>query len=350
MLDAGGLGVDLAEQIHVNGVVDGDEVVDLSDDPDVIGVVHRSAHHIGVAVHIVVQLLGAGGKGEHLAALVQGLVPAGDLAGGGHVHEAVYVHLGVDGQVLQIRLGDHGADGVGHPADAQLQAGAVGDLRHHQVGHGAVHVGGLAAGAQLGHRRVVPLHHIGHVLNIDLGAGQAVHPGHILVDLHDDALGAGHNIGDVGGGQAEVEVAVSVHGSGLEHHHIHRREVLPVETGQFRVAHGGEIAHALGDDLAVDAAAVPGVPGEVVTGVLGLGDLGHPHGDAAADLHVSELVLALGQGLVQGHGVVGAPGVVHPVAGFDHLDSLLGGGQLLLVHSLIVHFYTLRFIKLYNCS
>ena len=37
-LDAGGLGVDLAEQVHVDGVVDGDEVVDLGDDPDVIGV------------------------------------------------------------------------------------------------------------------------------------------------------------------------------------------------------------------------------------------------------------------------------------------------------------------------
>ena len=251
----------------------------------------------------------------------------------------------MDGQVLQVGLGDHGADGVGHPADTQLQAGAVGDLGNHQVGHGAVHVSGLTAGAQLGHRGIVPLHHIGHVLNVDLGAGQAVHPGHIFVDLHNDALGAGHDVGDMRGGQAEVEVAVGVHRSGLKHHHVHGREVLPVETGQLRIAHGGEIAHALGDDLAVDAAAVPGVPGEMVAGVLGLGDLGHPHGDAAADLYVGEFVLALGQGLVQGHRVVGAPGVVHPVAGFDHLDSLLGGGQLLLVHSMIVHFYTLRFIK-----
>ncbi len=160
VLEAGGLGVHLAEQVHVDGVVDGDEVVDLGDDPDVVGVVHRGAHHVGVAVHVVIQLLGAGGKGEHLAALVQRLVPAGDLAGGGHVHKAIHIHLGVDGQVLQVGLGDHGADGVGHAADAQLQAGAVGDLGHHQVGHGPVHVGGLAAAAQLGHGGIVPLHHI----------------------------------------------------------------------------------------------------------------------------------------------------------------------------------------------
>ena len=181
-------------QVQVHRVVDGDEVVDLADDPHVVGVVHRGGHHVGVAVHVVVQLLGAGGEGVHLAALVQVLVPAGDLAGGGDVHKAVHVHLGVDGQVLQVGLGDHGADGVGHAADAQLQAGAIGDLRHHQVGHRPVHVGGLAAAAQLGHGGIVPLHHIGHVLNVDLGAGEAVHPGHVLVDLHDDALGPGHHV------------------------------------------------------------------------------------------------------------------------------------------------------------
>ena len=53
-------------------------------------------------------------------------------------------------------------------------------------------------------------------------------------------------------------------------------------------------AHPLGDDLPVNAGTVPGVPGEVVAGVVGLGDLGHPHGNAAADLYVGELVLPLG--------------------------------------------------------
>ena len=271
-------------------------------------------------------------------------MPAGDLAGGRHVHEAIHIHLRVDRQVLQVGLGDHGADGVGHAADAQLEAGPVGNLGHHQVGHGPVHVGRLAACAQLSHGGVVPLHDIGHVLDVDLGAGEAVHPGHILVDLHDNALGTGHQVGQVGGRQAEVEVAVGIHGGGLEHHHVHRGQILPVEAGQLGVAHGTEVAHALGDDLAVDAAAVPGVPGEVVAGVLRLGDLGHPHGDAAPDLYIGELILAGGESLVQGNGVVGAPGVVHPVAGSDHLDGLLGRGQLLLVHCLIIHEITSKLI------
>ncbi len=72
VLNAGRLGVDLTEEVYVHGVVDGDEVVDLGDDLDVIGVVHRGSHHVGVAVDVVIELLGAGGKGEDLAALVQG--------------------------------------------------------------------------------------------------------------------------------------------------------------------------------------------------------------------------------------------------------------------------------------
>ena len=265
-------------------------------------------------------------------------MPAGDLAGGGHVHKAVHIHLGVDRQVLQVGLGDHGADGVGHTADAQLQAGAVGDLGHHQIGHGPVHLSGLAAAPQLGHGGVVPLHHHVHVLNVDLAAGQAVDPGHVLVDLHNDYLGLLQHIGQVGGGQGIAEVAVAVHGGDLDHGHVHG-DVFPVEPGQLGVAHGAEEAHPLGDDLPVDAAAVPGVPGEVLAGVVGLGDLRHPHGDAAADFHIVQLVLAGGQGAVQGNGVVGAPAVVHPGARLHHLDGLLGRGQLLLVKCLIIHFF-----------
>ena len=128
-----------------------------------------------------------------------------------------------------------------------------------------------------------------------------------------------------------------VHGGHLGEDHVHGVQVLPVEAGQLGIAHGGEPAHALGDDLTVNAGAVPGVPGEVLPGVVGLGDLGHPHGHAAADLHVLQLILTGGQSLVQLHGVVGAPGVVHPVAGLDQLGSLSGGGQLALIQCLKIH-------------
>ena len=38
-----------SNKIHVNGVVDGDKVVQLGQDAHVVGVVHRRGHHGGVA-------------------------------------------------------------------------------------------------------------------------------------------------------------------------------------------------------------------------------------------------------------------------------------------------------------
>ena len=72
----------------------------------VVGVVNRSAHDVGVLVHVVIQLLGTSSESEDLTAIVQGLVLAVDLAGLGDVHEGVDVHLGVNAQVLQVGLSD----------------------------------------------------------------------------------------------------------------------------------------------------------------------------------------------------------------------------------------------------
>ena len=343
VLEPGALRVHLTEQVHVHRVVDGDEVVQLGDDMDVVGVVHRGSHDVGVVIHVVVELLRARTEGEHLPALVQVLVLSGDLARPGDVHEGVHIHLGVDPQVPQVGLGDHGADGVGHTADAQLEAGPVGDLGYHQAGHGPVHVGGLPAGPQLGHRRVVPLHHAVHVPDVDLTAVEAVDPGQAAVDLQDDVPGLLQHVRQLGGGQAEVEVAVAVHGGDLEHGHVHLH-LLPVEPGELGVAHGDEVPHALGGDLAVDAAHVPGVPGKVLPGVLRLGDLRHPHSDAALHLHVVQLVLPGGQGPVQGHRVVGAPAVVHPVPGLHQLHRILRGGSFFLIKRLVVHGLSFPFV------
>ena len=107
-----------------------------------------------------------------------------------------------------------------------------------------------------------------------------------MIDLYDDALRPGQHIRQVGAGQTKIKVAMLIHGGDLEHYHIYGIQVFPVEPGQLGVAHGAEITHSLGDDFPVDSAAVPGVPGEVLPGVLSLGDLGHPHGDAAPDLDI----------------------------------------------------------------
>ena len=120
---------------------------------------------------------------------------AGDLAGEGHVDKAVDIHFGVNGQVLEVRLRDHRADGVGHAADAELEARAVRDLRHDKVGDRSVDLGGGTARAELRNRRILPFHNHVDVLDVDLAAGEAVDPGKVLVDLDDDSLGGIQHVG-----------------------------------------------------------------------------------------------------------------------------------------------------------
>ena len=100
MLDAGGLGADLSEEIDIHRVVDGHKVVQLCHNPHVVGVAYRSAHAGRVIVQIVVELLRACAEAVHLTALVDGLVRAGDLACLGDIHERVHIHLRMYAQIL----------------------------------------------------------------------------------------------------------------------------------------------------------------------------------------------------------------------------------------------------------
>ena len=101
----------------------------------------------------------------------------------------------MNGQVLEVRLCDHRADGVGHAADAELEARAIRDLRHDKVGDRGVDLGGGAARAELRNGRILPFHNHVDVLDVDLAAGEAVDPGKVLVDLDDDSLGGIQHVG-----------------------------------------------------------------------------------------------------------------------------------------------------------
>ena len=59
--------------------------------------------------------------------------------------------------------------------------------------------------------------------------------------------------------------------------------------------------------------------------------------DTAPDLHVGQLAHPPGQRLIQGIRRADAPAVIHPVAGLDGLDRLVGRCQLLFVHFLVAH-------------
>ena len=339
MPGAHGLGGHLAEQVHLHGVVDGDHVAVGGDDVDVVDVVHRGHHKGGVAVDKIVQPPGAGGKGEHRAAPVQVLVPAGELARLGQVHHAVGEHLGVDAQILQIGLGQQSPHCVGHAADAQLEACPVGDEGDNLPGHRLVLPGGLGGG-ELVQLVALPLHHHVHPGDVDGGAQAAEGHRHPGVDLHNDGAGPLQHGGQIGGVQAEAEKAVVVHGGDLDHGHVHPLHVLPVIPGHLGEADGGVVADPLLHEPPLNGRAVPGVPGDALRRV---GQGGHrrlPQGQAAPEIQAGQLRLlrqTLRQGPVQVPGHLSAEAVVNPVPGPDAGHRLPGGTPLFQIQFDIIH-------------
>ena len=57
---AAAFGVHLAIQVNVNGVVDGDKVIQAADHPHIVGVINGCRHTLRIVIQVVVHLLGAG--------------------------------------------------------------------------------------------------------------------------------------------------------------------------------------------------------------------------------------------------------------------------------------------------
>ena len=348
VLDACALSVHLAEQVDIHSVVDGDKVVQRADAANIIGVIHGSTHAGGVAVQEVIQLLGACTEGIGLAALVDLLVGTGDLAGHGDIHESIHIHFGVNTQILQVTLSDHAAHSVGHTADAQLQAGTVGNLLNDQLGHGLIHLSGGTAAAQLGNGGGIAFHDHIHIVNVNADLAAAKAHGHILVHFHDHLFAALAHSGHVAGVGAKVKVAVVVHGGNLEHGNIHILGHIAVVAGQLGIADGAVEAEALCHSLTLNAAHVPAVPAEMLGRVFDLEDLGNPHQNAAAELNILQFGQALCNGCIHSHGGAGGPAIVHPVTAFYQSGSLFGSGQFLLIACFEIHLPKPHFLNKYN--
>jgi hypothetical protein len=149
-------------------------------------------------------------------------------------------HLRVTAQVLEVRLGDHHAHGVGHSADPQLNTGAVLHLLDDVPGHLPVH---LRDGRRrnLGEWRVFALDDVVDLADVNglFVAAQAA--GLVLVHFHDDDLGPvaeGLRVGALG---PEVEEAVLVHGVDLAHEDVQVIDLLADVPRDLAVFDGGVI-------------------------------------------------------------------------------------------------------------
>ena len=116
---AKGLGAALPEQIHLNGGVDGDHVVDLADDVRIVDIVHRMHLDHRVFVHEFEEALCPQGEGAETLATVDGLAGIVNCAGEHQIDYAVGHQLGVYSQIL---LGDHClSDCIGYASPSHLQ-------------------------------------------------------------------------------------------------------------------------------------------------------------------------------------------------------------------------------------
>ena len=139
-------------------------------------------------------------------------------------------------EVLEVALGYHRAQGVGHAAYAELYRRAVAEVGDDVRGYLRVHLARRAAG-QLDGRAVLALDHqvdLGDVHALLLAAHGA---GQTLEHLYDHDVRVVYVRAGVARGDGEVEVAVLVHRRGADEGHVYVQEGV-VEPAQVAVEHG----------------------------------------------------------------------------------------------------------------
>ena len=251
MLCPHALRADLAPQIHLQSGVDGDHVVVPADDVGIVHIVHRQDLDGRVVVDIVVNPLGAVGKGGDALARVDLLFAVVHRAAGDQLHHGVGEHLGMDAQVVLCFQGHAG--GVRYGADAQLDACPVGNLLCDQIADGDAHLVQLHR-RQLRQGRVV-LNNRVHLADVDLQSADG--PGLVSVHLNKHPLCLAQHSLAVRAGGGQTEIAVLVHGG-----HRDAESVVFVETadqpGDVPVVGGDEVSIAPVHGLACAAAGKPG--------------------------------------------------------------------------------------------
>ena len=239
-------------------------------------------------------------------------------------------------QILQVRVRDEGAQGVGHTADADLQGDAVPQVGEDVAGDLAVDLGG--SGCRSGGQVVMLAFNDDiHFRDVHVAVVCVVGVGHVLVDFKDDGVRCPQHFHLAAVGQAEAEEAVLVHGGDSDHSHVDGCVALGVVQAVVTEEHGGIVSQTLVAVFAVQTGAVPCVEGEgLLFGVL-FHHLDGAHGDGVADLDILQLLLTGSQCGVQQEGEGTGLAVVHPIAVLDDLDRLFRGAEFGFVFFIDIH-------------
>ena len=159
----------------------------------------------------------------------------------------------------------------------------------------------------------------------------------VLVNLQNYRLGALAHRLEVRTAGAEIEPAVLIHGCHLEHGHVQSLDAVAVVAGQLGIAQRDIIGESLPNSLALNAAHMPGVPGEVAGSIGNVKNSGTTGQNSAADIDIRQLREPLCQRPIQSVCSTGAPAIIHPHSRLHRFNSFICGGQLLLILFLIAH-------------
>ncbi len=163
---------------------------------------------------------------------------------------------------------------------------------------------------------------------------------HIGVYFYNDRIRHLADRGHVGSADPKVKIPMPVHGGGLEHSHIHMPYVFPVIPEHLRIPQGLVKAHPLINQLPLNAAAMPGIPGDPFLGIGDFGDFWLPQGNPAPKIHVPQgrvLLHTPGQLPVQHAGMDHTKPIIHPGPRLYRLHCLLGGNPFFPIFLLIIH-------------
>ena len=317
-----GFGSCLALEVDLGGGVDRDDVVVLHDHVRHVGVVHRQAEHVVVAVEGVVECVRAEREGEHDLARIEALARAGDRAGLVKLDDPIGEHLGVDADVLDAAFLEERADGVGHGADADLEAGAIFDLGGDVAGDGLIYGGGGRTG-EFARRGVVAVDDVIDLADVD-GVGLAIDVGKGASHFHDHRSRTLDDGASPVVGGPEVEEAIGVHRAGFDGRDVDGLEEAPIVVGDLAEVERDGMADSGVVLGAVVAAEEPAHGAEMLAPGIGLQKGAGLEGEAGADLDIAEFAGARGEGPIEDVGLAKTEAVVEPHARADEPGGLRG--------------------------
>ena len=217
---SGTLGRYLTVEIHGHASVDGYHIVNLRDGKWAIHIFQRIGGHARIVIQPFIELGGTHRTSEDPFSPVNTLSLVRELPCLVKRQKCVCTQLRMHSQIPDVCFRYDVSDRIGDPADTELERRSVHDIRDDMLCDLTILLRGDHR-KQVRKGLMLPLYDIVHLGNVDTFIISSVDPWQMLVDLHD------HDIRLPADGTrnpriyGEIEIAVLIHGTYADHHHIY---------------------------------------------------------------------------------------------------------------------------------